>query len=94
MLLMEQQYRAFRAEGVEVIAVNIGESEGIVNRFVHRNNLTFTKVIDRDRKLFEDYTVMAVPLTVLIDKDGIVTKVHQGGKSEKQIISYMESIKP
>lgn len=91
---MEQQYRPFRAEGVEVIAVNIGEAESTVRRFVQRNNLTFTKVIDRDRQLFEDYAVMAVPLTVLIDKDGIVQKIIPGAKSERQIISYMESIKP
>ncbi|WP_179295477.1 thiol-disulfide oxidoreductase ResA [Bacillus sp. FJAT-45350] len=94
MPIVEEQYQAYKEQGIEVIGVNIGEREESVKSFIEKHDLSFTTVIDHDRNVLGDYGVVHLPTTVLIDKHGIVKDIIPGGKSGERVISYMESIKP
>lgn len=91
---MESQYEIYKEQGVEILAVNVGEAELTVDRFVQRHELSFPIPMDNGRQVLERYGVIPLPTTLLIDPDGIVTNVVMGGMSESDIAGYMESIKP
>lgn len=94
MPFMENQYNAYKDQGVQTLAVNVGESELSVGKFAERFQLTFPIVIDSDDEVQEAYGVNPLPITFLIDKDGIIVKSHTGQLTEEMVQQFMEQIKP
>lgn len=91
---MANQYREFKDQGVEVIAVNVGESNLAVNNFRKSYEVNFPVVIDKDRQVLEAYDVKPLPTTFLISPEGRVIKVITGSMTESMIYDYMKMIKP
>ncbi len=67
---INSQYNVYKNEGVEVIAVNVGEAKVTVQTFVDRFQLTFPVVIDQQDQVMNAYDINPLPTTFLIDKDG------------------------
>lgn len=91
---MENQYHEFKDEGVEILAVNVGESDLVVDRFVSRHNLTFPVPMDQNKAVLDRYGIGPLPTTFLINKDGEVIDILTGGMTEEDIRGYMERIQP
>ncbi len=54
---MENQYEVYEDQGVEILAVNVGESDLVVDRFVSRHALTFPILLDEDQAVLDHYGV-------------------------------------
>ncbi|SNS54243.1 Peroxiredoxin [Bacillus sp. OK838] len=91
---MENQYKNFKDQGVEILAVNVGESDYAVNNFITKHNLTFPVMIDKGREVENAYRVDILPVTFLVDKEGKVVDIITGALTEKSIQKHMERIKP
>lgn len=91
---INNQYHQFKDKGVQVLAVDINESNLVVNQFAARHSLDFPIMIDRDKQVMNAYGIDPLPATFLIDKDGKVVKYHTGQLNEKTIREFMEKIKP
>lgn len=91
---INNQYHQFKDQGVQVLAVNISESELAVNKFADRFNLDFPIVIDKDEQVRTAYKIDPLPATILIDKEGKVVKYHTGQLTEEMVREFMEKIKP
>lgn len=91
---MEDQYAIYKDQGVEILAVNVGEAPLTVERFVNRHDLSFPIPMDSGQLVLDRYGVIPLPMTFLIDPKGTVIQIITGGMSEADIASYMESIKP
>jgi peroxiredoxin len=91
---MNNQYHQFKDSGVQILAVNISESELAVNQFAARHNLDFPILIDKDDQVRTAYSVGTLPATYLIDKNGKVVKYHTGQLTERAVREFMEKIKP
>ncbi|MEH7176727.1 thiol-disulfide oxidoreductase ResA [Neobacillus vireti] len=91
---INNQYNHFKDSGVQVLAVNVSESELAVNHFAERKKLDFPIVIDTDGQVQTAYGINPLPATFLIDKDGKVVKYHTGTMTERTVKEYMEKIKP
>ncbi len=62
--------RQFGADVVEVVGVNMGETQTKVARFVEKLNVTFPILLDRDGVAKSDWKVGGVPVTFVIGRDG------------------------
>ncbi|MCQ6273833.1 thiol-disulfide oxidoreductase ResA [Bacillus sp. V3B] len=91
---IDNQYKIFKDQGVQVLAVDVGETEFAVTKFVERHNLTFPVVIDKTGDVQTAYGINPLPITFLIDKDGTVVKSHTGQLTEAMVHSFMEQIQP
>ncbi|MBM7705562.1 peroxiredoxin [Chryseomicrobium aureum] len=91
---MEKQYQVYKDQGVEILAVNIAQSDYEVRQFAVQRNLTFPVVIDKDKSVMEAYTIRPLPTTLLVNQEGKIEKIITGEMSEEDIASYMEQIKP
>jgi peroxiredoxin len=91
---IDNQYKQFKDNGVQVLAVDVGETELAVNKFVERHNLTFPVVIDKAGDVQTAYGINPLPITFLIDKDGTVVKSHTGQLTEKMVQDFMKQIQP
>ncbi|MFB9988532.1 thiol-disulfide oxidoreductase ResA [Bacillus benzoevorans] len=91
---MEEQYQQFKDKGVQVLAVNVGESEFAVKKFAERHQLTFPIVIDSENDVQSAYGINPLPITFLIDKDGTVIKSFTGSLTSEKVEQFMKEIQP
>ena len=92
--LMDQQYQEVKDEGLQILAVNIGESDFAVQKFIDRLGLTFPVLIDHNKSVMETYNINPLPTTFLVNPEGKIEKIITGEMSEEKIKEYMEQIMP
>lgn len=91
---MDNQYSYYKDQGVEVLAVNIAESNIAVQTFIDKHQLSFPVILDKDRQVLNAYGVGPLPTTFIINPEGKVVDITSGTLSERMIRDYMEQIKP
>jgi peroxiredoxin len=91
---MDKLYKQYKDKGVEILAVNVGESKYSVQNFSDKYKLTFPILIDKGEQVQSAYNVDPLPVTFLIDKDGKVVDMLTGSLTEKMIHQHMQSITP
>lgn len=92
---MNNQYAEYKEKGVQILAVNINESDLVVRNFRDKYDLDFPVLIDKTEQVKDAYGIAPVlPVTFLIDKDGKIVDEISYGMSEEQIQQHMERIKP
>lgn len=91
---IEKQYQVYKNQGVEVLAINVGESDYAVNNFAVKYHLSFPIMIDKGQEVQIAYQVNPLPVTFLIDKEGKVVDMTTGSLTEASVQQYMERIKP
>ena len=91
---MGRQYEVYKDQGVQILAVNIAESDLKVQAFANQYGMTFPTLIDKTKGVMQAYNIRPLPTTLLINTEGIIVKIITGEMSEKDIQEYMEQIKP
>lgn len=91
---MDRQYKEFEEQGVNVLAVNIAQSDFEVQSFADRFDLSFPIAIDRSKSVMTAYNIRPLPTTVLVNPEGDIQRIVTGEMSEQDIKGFMEEIKP
>ena len=65
-------------QGVVFYAVNQRESEAQVKSFLEEKGMEFAVALDKDAAIGQAFGVGGIPHSVIIDKKGVVRKVHVG----------------
>jgi len=79
MPLLDQMHRELAARGVRVLAINLGERPGRVNRYLKEHGLELPVLLDSRGKVAEAYGVVGLPASFLVDPEGrIVQRVSMG----------------
>ena len=68
----------FREQGLEVVAVNLGESREAVEAFARRMAIPFPILLDETRRSQAAFGLWGHPSTVLIDRTGQVVGLVRG----------------
>lgn len=79
--LLNQIYGRYRNAGFVVLAVNVEEDANAAVKMAHRLNLGFPVLLDGDKRVSRLYDPTAMPVTVLVDRNGRVRHVHLGYKA-------------
>ncbi|KYD09310.1 thiol-disulfide oxidoreductase ResA [Heyndrickxia sporothermodurans] len=91
---MVDLYKEFSKQGVEILAVNVGESNYLVNKFINNYELNFPVLIDKSRDVQNAYGIDPIPTSFFIDSSGKVKQIVVKTMTKKEIQHLMESIKP
>jgi peroxiredoxin len=76
--LVEPVYAGNRQKGLEILAIDVGDSREAIAAYGRDNGLTFPLVIDEQTKIFRQYRLVGFPSIFLIDSHGIVRQVVLG----------------
>ncbi len=79
---MEQLYQATQAEGIEILAVNIGEDEDTVFSFLGtvEPSPTFQMLFDSDGVSMAQWKIRGLPTTYIVDPAGRLAYRAVGGR--------------
>ena len=69
---MERLHAQVAGTGIAVVAINVGEDEDTIFRFTGDYPVTFPLLMDREGTIVEEYPVIGLPTTYIIDPAGII----------------------
>lgn len=76
---MQQLWKDWRGEGLDILAVNLGERESAMRDFVARHGLDFPILLDPSRAAAKGWSIYAYPTSFLIDRQGRIRLAVAGG---------------
>jgi peroxiredoxin len=66
-------FLAFKNDGLIVLAISTDDSEKPVQSFMKEKSIAFPVLMDKDQEVyFDQYGVLGLPTSFLIDRDGII----------------------
>ncbi|WP_312125097.1 thiol-disulfide oxidoreductase ResA [Lysinibacillus boronitolerans] len=92
--IIDKYYQEYQDEGIQVLAINIAETDFTVNQYIERKGLTFPVLIDNSKSVMNAYNIKPLPTTVLVNPEGKIEKIITGEMSDQSILNYMKQIMP
>jgi peroxiredoxin len=68
----------FKGKGFDIVAVDIGDSAAVIQKFWQEKGLRLRVVMDKDGKTAEKYKVSGVPCNYLVGSDGKIIARFEG----------------
>jgi len=70
---MQQIYTDYKEKGFEILAINIEpDAKEEIRDFMKELRLTFPVLLDSDMKVTRTYRLIGLPVSMLIDRQGII----------------------
>lgn len=81
----EKLHRELKGKDAVILAVDVGENEEIVARYIDKEKFTFPVLLAEHGEMPNKYNVSAYPTLVVIDKNGRIAETLVGGRSEPEL---------
>ncbi|HLR59319.1 MAG TPA: thiol-disulfide oxidoreductase ResA [Pseudogracilibacillus sp.] len=91
---MESLYPEYKEKGVEIVAVNLDQSELKVNQFIEEFDLTFPVPHDVRDEVRELYGIGPLPSTVFINPEGVIDDIVIGALTLESLEAQLKNIQP
>jgi len=75
---LEKLYRDTTNKGLEILAVDVGDSTPALDAYLRRKPVSFPVLRDSDGAVTKRFGVHAFPTTVLVEPDGRIARVIEG----------------
>ena len=77
---METLYQRFKDQGLEILAVNVGESTNTAKDFIDQHGFTYPIMMDSNFSVASQYGIQYFPTTFIVDRSGMVINMSIGFK--------------
>jgi cytochrome c biogenesis protein CcmG, thiol:disulfide interchange protein DsbE len=88
---VEAAYHKYAPQGLQVIGVDVQENADKAKLFVTQHNLTYPALVDSGT-LSDAYQINGMPVTVFIDKTGVVRKIQVGQMTQAQMDADIQAV--
>jgi peroxiredoxin len=75
---MQRAWETLEGDGVQLIAINVGEEPGEIEAFLERVPVSFPLPMDTDMKVSQAYPMRGLPTTFVVDAEGRLAYKAQG----------------
>jgi len=79
---LDALYKKYRNNGLEIIGINLDDSETRLHEFLQKVPVSFTIVIDKKDRTRKSYSLEILPSAFIVGKDGVIRYVHIGYHKE------------
>jgi peroxiredoxin len=80
MPLLNDLHNKYKKLGFTILGVNVEQEQKLAKSFLSDTPVNFPILFDKSNKVSKDYDVIAMPTTVMIDRNGKVRFIHKGYK--------------
>ncbi len=80
MPLLDEIYNKYKLAGLTLLSINIDDSAERASEMAQTLKVTYPVLLDERKEVSRAYDVGSMPLTVLIDREGVVRYVSEGFK--------------
>ena len=90
--MIERIYEQYRKSGVELIAIQIQDTETDARRFLKAHGATYPAGLDPRLKTANRFGVKSAPYTVVINKRGDIVTRLRGRTEETKLIGVLDPL--
>jgi thiol-disulfide isomerase/thioredoxin len=80
--LLNKLHEKLKAQGFEVVAINLDEDKAAAAKFLQEIPISFTVLRDAKGEWADQFVVESMPTSFIIDKQGVVQNIHHGFASD------------
>ena len=92
MPVLEEQRLAHQADGLVIVAVNVGEGIGDARGFIEALELfEFAIAMDPELDIADAYGVRGLPHSVFLDRNGVIQAEYRGQLDEETMQQYVQA---
>ena len=91
---LQAAYETHQGAGFVVLGVNVEESRAAVEPFVAEFGMTYPVLFDETGQLLKQYRAIGLPMSILVDEEGLIQARHTGYLTEGQLEDYLERVFP
>ena len=89
---LEEQRKAHEAEGLAILAVNVGESVGDAREFIEALGLfEFVIAMDPALDIADAYAVRGLPHSLFVDSNGVIQAEYRGQLEDDTMEEYVQA---
>ncbi|MCF1503648.1 TlpA family protein disulfide reductase [Afifella sp. H1R] len=88
----DKVYQRLKKDGFEILAVNVGQSQKVIHDAQRRIGVSFPLLSDELEITSRRYRVIAVPTSVILDREGIVRAWKPGPMTEDELEEKVEAL--
>lgn len=92
MPLLSELHDKYKDMGFTVLGVNVEENSAQARKLLRDMPVSFPVLYDNDSTVSKQYDVVAMPSTILVDRDGNMRYLHQGYKPGEETI-YLDKVR-
>ena len=92
MPVLSKLHDRYRALGFTVLGVNVEENPGKARKLLQEMPVSFPVLLDHESVVSKQYDVVAMPSTVLVDRNGNMRYLHKGYKPGLEAV-YLQQIR-
>jgi len=92
MPLLNALHKKYEPLGFSVLGINVEENVEAARGFMKEFPVDFPVLLDNTNEVSQRYKVIAMPTTVVVDRDGNIRYLHQGYKSGDEA-KYQKMVK-
>jgi peroxiredoxin len=91
---LNRTLNTYRSAGLQVYGINVDDDQGRALAFAHGETVTFALLLDPDKSVSRSYQVDNLPMTLLIDRSGVVRHVFRdyNAKSEELYLQQLRAL--
>jgi peroxiredoxin len=89
---LEKIYERYEPAGFTLLGINVDADSEKAARMAESVGVSFPVLFDEDKSVSKLYDIRAMPVTVMIDRDGRVREVHHGYRPGVEA-SYLDQVR-
>jgi len=89
---IDSLYKVSRKKGLQVYAVNVGDSREQAKEFTVRTPVSYPVLLDRDRSVAGKFGITGLPATFFIDRNGVIRQKLLGAASKETLAKYIQNL--
>jgi len=92
---MNRAWKKVKDEGIEMLAINIGEDAETIAAFIKEYPIDFTVLLDESSEELSNWHIRGLPTTYVVDPEGQVVYRAVGGREwdNKKILDQVRALK-
>ena len=91
---LEAAYQKYQYEGFVILGVNVEEPRETVAPFVQEFGMSYPILLDKSGELMKIYRAQGLPMSFIVDAEGVIQKRHMGFLTGDQLESYLADLIP
>ncbi len=91
---IEASYQARHEEGFVVLGVSVEQAPDHIASFVEAAGMSYPVLLDEGGEVFRMYRVPGLPMSVFLDREGVIRARHVGQLTSAQLDGYLGELLP
>ncbi len=89
---LEAAYQARRDDGFVVLGINVEEPREAVAPFAQAIGMSYPVLLDRGGQVMKMYRAPGLPISLILDRDGVIRVRHVGFLTREQLEDYLAKL--